>query len=172
MSLEIKPTNKYNELKMQLLSGELGPEQVRNSLIDMDQETPERDASVVNYEFLTDPDVVTFIESQPEDIQKGYYRTLSFTELHIAQREAFNGNNEKALEILESSLEHAIKDSRFPENIEYRKGMIAYFKKDTGGMQSVLDSGYVTETNRKILKNMLNGLTTRGYVNYAEDYRI
>lgn len=172
MSLETPPTDKYVELKRQLLSGELEPEQVRNAIIDMDQETPERDASVANYEFLIDPEIVTFIESQPDDIQKGYYRTLSFTELHIAQREGFAGNNERALNLLEKSLEHSLKDDRFQENIEYRKGLIAYFKKDTDALKNVINSHKCTETNQKILEKMLQGLTTRDNVNYLEDYKI
>ena len=77
--------NIYQMLKDQLLKGELSPADFSKKLMDLDQSTPSRSHAKENLDLLTDPEIVQCMESQSEEIQKGYYQMLSFTEFHIGQ---------------------------------------------------------------------------------------
>lgn len=173
MSLENPGLNidVYGNLKKEFLSGNIKPEELRDKLKSLDQSTPDRVFSIKNLDFLLDNDVQNFILTFSEDIIKNYYQFLSFTQLHVGQIKAFENKNDEALIFFKESLENEYKANNFPENIAYKKAVIAYFENDINS----LEENILLETrdnNQKILENMLKGLKERGYPNYKIDYRV
>lgn len=173
MSLENPKLNIdiYENLKKEFLSGNIKPEELRNVLKNLDQSTPDRIFSIKNLDFLLDNDVQNFILTLSEDIIKNYYQFLSFTQLHVGQIKAFDGNNNEALILFKESLENEYKGHSFLENISYKKATIAYFENDIDSLEKNI-SLESRENNNKILKNMLKGLKERGYPDYKLDYKI
>jgi hypothetical protein len=175
MSLESLSTNSENihqTLKELFLKGEITPKDFQDKLMELDQSTPDRSHSKENLALLTDPQIVQFIEDQPEEVQKGYYQMLSFTEFHIGQAKAlYEDKPEEALEYFEKSLEHDYKGYAFSENVSYKKAVIAYFNNDAESLEEYIDLD-TRGNNPKILANMLKGLRERGSPNYKEDYRV
>jgi len=164
--------NIFINLKRQLLSEEISPKEFGDRLMELDQSTPDRVNAKENLKLLTDPEIIQYIENQSEEIQKGYYQMLSFTEFHIGQAKAlFENNPEEALEYFEKSLEDDYKGYAFPENISYKKAVIAYFSNDVDSLESYVDLD-ARGNNPKILASMLKGLQERGSPNYKEDYHI
>ncbi|HRH30589.1 MAG TPA: hypothetical protein PK886_00785 [Candidatus Paceibacterota bacterium] len=174
MNPELGPNhseNIFTSLKGQLLSGEISPKEFKDKLVEIDQSTPDRANAKENLKLLLDPEIVNFIENQSEDIQKGYYQMLSFTELHIGQIKALYENNpEEALSYFEQSIEHEYKAHAFPENIAYKSAIVAYFKNQPNELEKYIGTDE-RGNNPKILANMLKGLKERGYPNYKEDYK-
>jgi hypothetical protein len=164
--------NIFEDLKRQLLSEEISPKEFRDKLMELDQSTPDRSNAKENLKLLEDPEIVSFIKNQSEDIMKGYYQMLSFTELHIGQIKALYENNpEEALLYFKKSLEHENHAYAFPENIAYISAIIAYFENQPDELEKYIGNDE-RGNNPKILANMLNGLKERGHPNYKEDYKV
>lgn len=162
--------NTQEQLKQQLLSGVIDVTEFKKQLIALDQSTDDRMHAIKNLEVLIDPEIISFVQNQPEEVQRGYYQTLSFTELHVGQIKAlFEGRPEESLEYFKSSLDHEYKANAFPENIAYKKAIIAYFENDIPAMEQALLSD-ITGNNEKIVKNMLMNLKQRGSLDYKNDY--
>jgi hypothetical protein len=157
--------DRYKYLKDSLLKGSLSLEQVRNKLIDLDQETFSRDASLANLYFLRDNEVVNFVNQNPEAVN-GYNKLLSFTEFHVAQRLAINGDP-NALAYFEEAAETARKVNGGEGWSSYVEGTILYVQ----GKEIPEDLIFKTEeNNRQILMALNNGLKQRGKPLYSEDY--
>jgi hypothetical protein len=170
--LENPSENIFTSLKRQLLSEKISSKEFRDKLMELDQSTPDRANAKENLKLLTDPEIVQYVESQSGEIQKGYYQMLSFTEFHIGQAKALYENDPmRALQYFEKSLEDDYKGYAFPENVSYKKAVIAYFNNDSDGLEKYIDVN-AQGNNPKILVNMLKGLQERGSPNYKEDYHI
>ena len=140
-------------------------------MLELDQSTSDRQYAIQNLVLLEDPEIVSYIEKQPIDIQKGYYQLLGFTELHVAQITLFeNGEDiQKPLEYLHKSLEHEYMANAFPENIAYKKATIAYLENNTELLEELIQKN-ISGNNLKIVTTMLQGLRERGYPDYKKDY--
>ena len=160
------------ELKENLLSGAISPKEFCDKLIELDQSTPDRMNAIENLEILNDPEIFDFVKKLEDKVIKHYYQILSFAELHVGQIKSLSENNDsEALGYFKNALLHEYQANNFQSNIDYEKGIIAYFENNPDSLsESITDS--VQGNNRKILLNMLNGLKERGFPNYKEDYRV
>lgn len=158
--------NKYHILKSSFLNGNLSFEEVRNKLLDFDQETNEREASDDNLSFLKDPEIYNLV-SKSEDDLNAYHGFLSLTEFHIGQRLAFQ-NSEEAITFLQNSLNSAETGKMDEGWISYIKGTLIY---STGKEipQDVIEK-VDNETNKNILEKLNQGLKERGFPDYKLDY--
>lgn len=154
--------NPYISLKKKLLRKEISLIEIRNQLLKMDQKTPTHEAAESNLEFLKDPDIVEFVNSQPDALDN-YKRFLSFTEFHIAQLHA-SENNTDALGHFRSAL-----DSSLDQNWSaYIQGTILYIQGKEIPEELIL--GTENEKNIQVLRNLNAGLKSRGNPSYREDY--
>ncbi len=167
---ETQPSLDYTSLKAELLSGTRDLAEIKEILKDVDQETPTHDAAPDNLAFLTDPEIVEFMATQPEDIQRAYNQFLSFTEWHIGQQKIFTGDVESGIEMLKQSLEHDYKGQAFLKNIAHKRGTLAYFDHDTATLEDSISQQEDGDKNKKILIHLLEGLQERGAPDYLIDY--
>lgn len=160
------PENTYQSLKERLLSGVVSLEDVRKTLLALDQSTPSRDAAEGNLKFLYDPEMVEYVEKKSENTE-AYYRFLSLTEFHVAQKFALKEPAE-SLSYFKKSLESAKKDSSQEVWIAYVQGTILYMEgKEIP--ESIIDAAK-DQRNMEILRNFNTGLKARGTPLYKEDY--
>jgi hypothetical protein len=164
----------HDELKQKFLSGQMGPAEFRNALLELDQSTPDRKQSLENLKLLEDEAVVSFIEQQSQEIQNGYYRFLSFTQFHVGQYVACEQRDqEKALGYFKATLdsfEKAGVDEDYTEEWGiYIKGTIAYFKNDLEALKEC-HSLISTGKNGPVLHVLIQGIEKRGTPSYIEDY--
>lgn len=154
----------YNSLKNDLLSNKLSFESFINKLLEIDQSDPGRTASLENLKLLNDPEIVDFIKEKPE-IFDVYYRFLSFTEFHVAQINAENGD---CLKYFTDALAHA-KDGHGDEAwIAYIEGTLLYMRGQSIP-EDIIEKTIVLGNDR-ILRNFNKGLQERGVPSYLEDY--
>ncbi len=160
----------YGSLKSELLSGARDLGEIKDILKDVDQETPTHDAAPDNLGFLTDPEIVQFMATQSEDIQRAYNQFLSFTEWHIGQQKIFTGDVESGIELLKQSLEHDYKGQAFLKNIAHKRGTLAYFEHDIATLEDSIAQQEDGDKNKTILIHLLEGLKERGIPDYFVDY--
>lgn len=168
--LETQPSLDYTSLKAELLSGTHNLAEIKNILKDVDQETPTHDAAPDNLEFLTGPEIVEFMTTQPEDTQRGYNQFLSFTEWHIGQQKIFTGDVESGIKMLKQSLEHDYKGQAYLKNIAHKRGTLAYFDHDIATLEDSISQQEDGDRNKQILIHLLEGLRKRGVPDYLADY--
>jgi hypothetical protein len=159
----------YKELKSKVLNKEIDFKVVIDLLFKADQSTSSREALYDNEQFLTDEEIIKYIEDQDKEIQNGYYRILSLSHFHVAQNEVVKGNADEGLEKFRESLVCELKRLSHPDNIAYKRGSIAYLEKDIATLEDSIDR-LEEGRNKEILVNMLEGLKTRGYPDYLADY--
>lgn len=156
----------YKSLKNDLLSGNILFEQVRNKLLELDQETLSRDAAETNLIFLRDPEIVEYISQNPE-VYEIYNRFFGFTEFHIAQRLAIE-NNGSSLIHFQNALECANQDTSRDSWRAYVEGTLLYMQGKEIPEDLILK--VEEERNAEILRNFNKGLKERGIPLYKEDY--
>lgn len=164
----------YSELKSGVLSETISLEDLQLRLIKLDQSTPDRRYSVHNLELLKDQEVISFLEKQPEVIQKKYYNFLSFTEFHVGQVEACDfKDQEQALKHFKQALiafEQGEVDADYRQEWgTYIKGTIAYLENDVESLTKY-QSLIADKQNGKVLLRLKEGLEKRGTPNYSTDY--
>jgi hypothetical protein len=115
---------------------------------------------------MTDPDIESYIQLQSEDVQEGYLVFLSFTEFHIRQIKAFEGDDIEALTYFKKAVEHEYKESD-----GYGRATLAYFQNDPQKLEQLIDAS-IMGNNLLILQNMLKGLKERGQPDYRADYHL
>lgn len=168
-----QPKNTYDLLKESMLSGEISLEDVKNELMEMDQSTQDRIASIENLKFLLNPEVVEFVNSKPEYID-GYKSILSFTEFHVAQILA-GEQDISALDYFKNALENAKPESSWAA---YIQGTILYMEGKEIPEEIILKAETKNfnegtpqiQRNMQILRNFNKGLKERGHTSYKEDY--
>lgn len=168
--IETQPSLDYGKLKSELLSGVRDLAEIKTILKDVDQETSTHDAAPDNLAFLMDDEVVHFIATQSDEVQKGYNQFLSFTEWHIGQQKIFTGDVESGIELLKQSLEHDYKGKAFLKNIAHKRGTLAYFNHDIPTLEDSISRQEDGDKNKKILIHLLEGLQERGTPDYLADY--
>jgi len=154
-------------LKKKLLDGQLSLEKFRKILLERDQSSLLRDASLENLKLLTDPEIVQFLDEHLESREE-YYRFLSLTEVHVAQVLFQREKSEKAFSHFEQAFLHAKKAKMDDGWIAYLEGILTYLQgKEIP--KDILER--VTEPrNKEILIHFNEGLKKRGRPSYLEDY--
>lgn len=157
----------YSSLKEQLLHNNISFLTVRDALMQLDQSTPTRDASIDNLNFLMDEDIVAHIDTQHTDIRDAYHKFISLTSFHVGQSLALKQDTE-ALSYFQQALTEAQKGNFGTSWIAYVEGTITYLQGKNIPEKLILQ---VTESrNAEILRNFNEGLKDRGTVEYREDY--
>ncbi len=157
----------HSLLKQQLLHNNISFLTVRDALMQLDQSTPTRDASIDNLNFLMDEDIVAYIDTQHTDIQDAYHKFISFTAFHVGQSLALKQDTE-ALSYFQQALTEAQKGNFGSSWIAYIEGTMLYLQGKTIPEDLI---GKVTESrNAEILRNFNEGLVNRGDSQYKEDY--
>lgn len=154
--------NNYQSLKEELLKGSISLEQVRDKLVTFDQETASRDASESNLVFLRDTEIVDFVGKHLE-ANDSYQRLLSFTEFHVGQR--------RALEAVDTSIEHfknALENAKDASWAAYIEGTLLYMQGKE--ISEDIISKATDGRNSIVLRNLNEGLKSRGSPSYTEDY--
>lgn len=156
----------YSSLKEQLLHNNISFLVIRDVLMQLDQSTPTRGASIDNLNFLMDEDIVAYIEKHV-DVQEVYHKFISFTVFHVGQSLALKQDTD-ALLYFQQTLTEAQKGNFGSSWIAYIEGTILYLQGKTIPEDLI---GKVTESrNAEILRNFNEGLKDRGTVEYREDY--
>lgn len=164
--MNVIPQHTYDNLKTKMLKGTYSLEEVRDTLIKFDQQTPGREASVKNLAFLYDPDVRNYIHKQSPEMVSGYQKLVSFTEFHVAQRLA-GRDPKRALAHFKSALVMSADDTD-PTWLNYIKGTIFYME-GKRIPQSLIDK-VTQKENAAVLERLNQGLATYGTPDYARDY--
>lgn len=162
---EEKEQNIYQDLKKNLLNGEISFLDLRDKLVEMDQATTSHDAATTNLNFLKDPEVNKLVQEHPEIID-GYNRLLSFTEFHIAQSLAIS-DDVTAIDHLNEALKSAL-ESGDESWTAYVKGTQLYLSGEK--IPNEIIDQVTSENNKKILLNFNVGLDQRGVPSYGQDY--
>lgn len=161
-------TKEHEELKVKLLKKEISFLDVKDRLLELDQNDIYRSASENNLAFLNDDEIIYYIEGIEDEIKNEYYNFLSFTEFHVGQRLAANDCNEIALDHFKHSLEYSEKIPCNDSWNNYIKGTISYLEGRKID-QEIIDN-IEEELNAEVLRNFNNGLKKRGYPAYMVDY--
>ncbi len=155
----------YVTLKKRLTGGRLSLQELHDTLMGLDQATPDRDASEENLVFLRDANIVRCLTQLPIG-EKWYHWFASFTEFHVGQRHAMKDSPE-ALAHFERSLMHA----RCGEGVSwvaYVEGTILYMKGKR--IPRSLFMRVKEAPNVHVLRRLNAGLKKRGCPSYGEDY--
>lgn len=156
----------HSSLKEQLLHNNISFLAARDVLMQLDQSTPTRDASIDNLNFLMDEDIVAYIDKHV-DVQDAYHKFVSLTAFHVGQSLALKQDTD-ALLYFQQSLTEAQKGNFGSSWIAYVEGTILYLQ-DKNIQEELI--GKVTESrNAEILRNFNEGLVNRGDSQYKEDY--
>jgi len=156
----------YHSLKKDFINGQITFLEVRDRLLELDQNTLDRENSDKNLDFLNDPEILNLVSQSKENLT-GYYRFLSFTEFHVGQRLAMGKIEDASLHFRES-----LKNARLGESDEswcsYVEGTIIYIE----GNQIPEDviEKVKEEPNKNILVRLNKGLKERGFPDYKLDY--
>lgn len=158
--------NRYNSLKNDLFNNSISFNEVRDKLVEWDQEDYSRKASDENLLFLYDSQFTKYLKQYPEMLE-GYNRFLSFTEFHVAQRLAQN-DPQKAIEHFKKAFDLAQENQENESWQAYTEGTLTYM----GGKEipRIIIQKVTQPKNKKILENLNNGLKERGTPLYIEDY--
>lgn len=159
--------DRINSLKKRLLNGIISFEETRNELIVADRSTPSRDASEENLEFLYDPQIAEFVDSQQPEVISGYYRLLSFTEFHVAQRLAAD-HPQEAIEHFRKALGSAERGRSSKSWVSYIEGTLLYM--EGREIPDDLITKIAELKNADVLRSLNIGLQQRGRPSYLEDY--
>lgn len=155
--------DKYILLKEGLLNKTISLEEAKDRLLGWDQFSPFREDSENNLKFLLDPDIIGYINQNPET--KEYYnRFLSFTEFHVAQRLAMD-NEPKAIDHFKKALEIAKTGDSWSAYIE---GVLFYLEGKR--IPEELIARVELPKNMLILEKLNAGLKKRGSPLYSVDY--
>lgn len=156
----------YDSLKKRFLNGQINFFKVRDRLLELDQDTLDRENSDKNLDFLCDPEILNLVSESKESLI-AYYKFLSFTQFHVGQRLAVK-NLEDVVSYFQQSLKNAKLGGSDESWCSYVEGTIIYIK----GSQipdSVIEK--VKEyQNKNILINLNRGLLERGFPDYSKDY--
>ena len=173
MNLENPLENQKDEyliLKENFLSGKKSLKEVRDFLLQKDQETADRKGSIKNLEFLKDRDIVNYFLEKAEHQEKdAYYRFLSFTEFHVAQIELLNGN-------VDTGKEHVLQAISCYDNVSevIDEQWVPYMQATLSYLNGELIEDDIIESvrgnNIQILKKLNQALKERGFPDYKEDY--
>ncbi len=153
----------YNDLKRSLLDGSISLEEIRDRLLEIDQADLSREGSEGNLVFLYDKEIVAYIDDHPEHKDR-YQSFLSFTEFHVAQREATE-NPKKAIEHFKKALENSQGQEAWEA---YIQGTLLYIQGEQ--IPEELIEKVDQSKNARVLKNLNAGLKQRGFPSYSEDY--
>lgn len=103
-----------------------------------------------------------------------HYSSISIDNFHLGQKIALEDKNySKSLEYFKKSLGAAEQIQTSDKDYEdwriYIRGTIAYFKKDSTGLQQMLEK-VTNPKNKAVLTRLLSGLQKRGEISYKKDY--
>lgn len=133
-----------------------------NEVFKKDQSDPHHSGALTCYEML--------IERQNEfvgtPLENAFWNAVSLEKFHMAQSEADKGNTDNALQHLEIAYEASLKGGS-REWEAYVRGTLCYFKNDIEGLEREIPN---VGANENTLQRLLNGLRTRGSINYGKDY--
>jgi len=157
------------DLKRELLNGKTGPEEFLNSLMNLDQSTPQRQHSRQNVEVLTDLEVQNFF-NQHQQYQFQYGNLLSLSYFHRGQLEATGGLYAEGLNSFKRARDAAaqINEENYQGWRDYVDGTISYFELDLKSLEKILqriDEG----RNKEILTKFSNRLKTGKESDYLAD---
>lgn len=158
--------NIYSYLKRKFLNGELNFLEVRDKLLELDQENLDREGSDKNLDFLRDPEIFNLFSESKESLSV-YHRFLSFTEFHIGQRLAMR-KIEDAISHFKESFKNAILGESDESWCSYIEGNILYMEGNQ--IPDSLIEKVKEEQNKNILINFNKGLKERGFPDYELDY--
>lgn len=162
-------SKEYQCLKEDLLSGVRTAEEVCGRLLGLDQATTTRDAADYNLKFLQDVEITAFVEAHPE-VQEGYYKFLSLTEIHVAQRLAFSGQD-TALDHFKATLAAGELANQEDWGVAYIEGTILYMQGKKIPDEIIERAREAPrDRNIQILENFNKGLAERGFPSYSEDF--
>mgnify|MGYP007023413955 CR=1 FL=1 len=156
----------YKYLKDALIKGSMSFKQVRDKLLEFDQSDLSRKAADKNLEFLLDPIIIDFVNKNTK-ILEGYYRFLSLTEFHVAQRIASNDIQE-AKKHFNNALNSAKRGFSTKSWKAYIEGTLLYIQSKK--IPDSIIEQVEEEKNVKILQNFNKGLAERGFPEYNKDY--
>lgn len=159
--------NIYENLKSDLISGNITLNELQDKLLELDQSTLSRDAAEDNLKFLYDPEIINYIKENPDAII-GYHRFLSFTEFHVAQRIAGTNPNE-AINHFKKSLESARIDQSEKGWLAYVEGTLLYMEGREIPNEIISQAEQIPQ-NATILKHFNAKLAEKGTPSYEEDY--
>jgi len=167
MEIEQNTENPQSQLKKRLLSGELSPDAFLEEIFRLDQSTSTRLDSYLNLEILTDTNLECLFMG---DLRSEYLNLLCLTYFHIGQLEAMSGPN-SPLSYFEFALEvsKGVDWEDYDDWKLYVASTISYFKQDLSALEknyNLMKDG----RNREIVSNFIQGIKTRGGINYNEDY--
>lgn len=172
MSLEM-PQNQMEEnepnLKAKFLSGKITPTQFRDSLLELDQSTANKEHSLKNLETLKDPEIFNWFTEHSEYLPE-YNSFLSFTEFHVAQLKALENSSEEAKVHFQNALEASEQGRGNDEDWKnYIHATNAYLNNDLESLKKFSDQ-IVDGKNKTKTKQFIKGLEERGEPHYSEDY--
>ncbi len=147
------------------LEGKMSDRDFLKAIRSLDQSTPTRDHAQKNIAMLVEPGVADKLLGNPE-----YHNLLSLSYFHVAQQQFFKGGVESVRENLDLALAEA-KKVGFKDWEVYVEATIAYADKDAQRLED-LHGELKDGPNKAIVKNMLDGLTNFGDVNYERDYNV
>ncbi len=161
-------TEEHKKLKQMLLEKNISFEDVRNKLLELDQNDIYRTAAESNLDFLTDPEILKYIENSSDIDKEFYHNFLSLTEFHVGQR-LVEESKDVALNHFKNALDSSEKcKDQSCSWTNYIKGTICYLEGNK--IDEEIICAIEESNNANILQNFNHGLKTRGYPSYMEDY--
>ncbi len=157
----------YADLKRRYLGGLINFCEVKERLYELDQADIYKAVAELNLEFLYDKDIITFVSSRNDQDKEEYNNILSLTEFHVGQKLVAD-YQEIAVEHFRKALESSL---LCPCNIDwsnYLTGTITYLEGER--IDEYLIDSIEDSNNANTLRNFNNGIRSRGYPSYMEDY--
>ncbi len=161
-------TEDHKKLKQMLIDKKINFENVRDKLLELDQNDIYRTTSESNLDFLLDPEVIKYVESSSDSDKNIYHNFLSLTEFHVGQR-VVEDSKEVAINHFKNALSSYEKcNEQSCSWSNYIKGTICYLEGNKIDEEIIYSIDEFA--NASILENLNHGLKTRGYPSYMEDY--
>jgi len=162
-----KEINIHDEIKKDFLNGKIDYKTFRQKIIELDQKGTHVENAEKNIELLEDFQVKEKIFSAEKEMISGYYKILSLSYFHKAQKTLDINDFFKAYEY---SLEN-FEDNDYQNWILYTKGTLEYLKKDEKELKNtikMIDNGRNKEILKKFLKSLGDGEEPKE--NYFKNY--